>query len=291
MTRRRPDDPVASNRRAWDATVRRHDLHRGDEAARLRRGDDPPEFRALGGLLLRELGDLNGKDVLHLLCNHGAETVALARRARSALGVDLSGAAVASARRLARAAASPATFVRAEAVSFLRRTPRRFDVVTASWGVTCWLPDLHAFARGVARVLRPGGFFHLLDGHPMANSGVGVGDPGDRYFGDPDGSPRRERWAFDYVGARRPLRVPIAWWQWTLGDVVTSLAGAGLRIEHLHEFEGTLPAYYGTAVALDVSGDAGSLPGKRGVVPMAFSVKARRPSRGTADAPDARETR
>ncbi len=261
------------NRRAWDETAAHHAKHAADEGARLRAGDLPPTLAALDGALPRALGDLARKDVLHLLCNRGAETIALGRGARSILGVDLSPAAVRAARRLAAEAGSDARFVAAEATDWLARTPRRFDIAFASWGVTCWLPDVAKFARGVARVLRRGGRFVLLDGHPAANSGAGVGDPADSYFGGPAGTPRRERWFFDYHGKGDRREVDIAWWQWTIGDVVTAFAASGLRVEELREFEGTLPDYYGSWLTLDVAGTAGTLPGRRGVIPMSFLLR------------------
>jgi SAM-dependent methyltransferase len=266
-------DPVAVNRRAWDTTSAHHAKHSTDEGARLRAGTVPPSLAALDGALPRALGDLRGKDVLHLLCNRGAETIALSRGTASMTGVDLSPAAVREARRLGREAASDAVFVAAEATSWLARTPRRFDVAFASWGVTCWLPDIAKFARGVTRVLRPGGLFVLLDGHPAANSGAGVGDPGDSYFGDSGRTPRRERWFFDYHGRGDRREVDIAWWQWTIGDVVSAFAAAGLRIEELREFEGTLPDYYGTWLPLERIGTSGVLPGRRGVIPLSFLLR------------------
>lgn len=275
-----PARAVHTNRRAWNATTRRHRSFRGDEAARLARGEDPADLTALGGTMRREVGDLAGRDVLHVMCNHGAVTVALARGARSVLGVDFSAEAVREARALAARTRSSARYECAEATEFLAATRRRFDAVVAAWGVTCWIADLGAFARGVRRVLRPGGFFHLIDGHPMANTGLGVGAPGDGYFASADGSPRRERWAFDYYGPGRGRRVAIAWWQWPLGDVVTAFCDAGLVLEFVHEFPGTHPAYYGTGVSLELSaaGDSGTLPGRRGILPLAFSLRARRPA-------------
>lgn len=42
-----------------------------------------------------------------------------------------------------------------------------FDIVYASWGWYIWLPDLAAWARTVASLLRPGGFVYVADQHPM----------------------------------------------------------------------------------------------------------------------------
>ena len=69
----------------------------------------------------------------------------------------------------------------------------------------------------------------------------------------------------------------IAWWQWTLGEVVTAFCDAGLVVEFVHEFAGTHPEYYGSEVPLEVDGSAGHLPGRRGLLPLSFSLRARRP--------------
>jgi SAM-dependent methyltransferase len=270
-------DALRTNLLAWEATMRRHRRHRGDEAARLAAGDDPPDLTAVDGALARATRDFADRDVLHLLCNHGDVSVALARRARSVLGVDFSAEAVAEARDLARATRSGARFVRAEAMRFLARTTRRFDAAVAAWGVTCWIPDVRAFARGVARVLRPGGVFVLVDGHPMANTAFGVGDADDGYFPDPEGRPRRERWTIDYVGAGHGAPVAIAWWQWPVGDVVTALAEAGLVLESLREFPGTHPAFWGSQVEVEVEGTSAFLSGRGGLLPLSFAVRARKP--------------
>lgn len=272
----RTSDPVATNRRAWDRTLRNHRRFRGDEAACLRRGEDPADLTALGGEALRLLGDLGGKDVLHALCNHGDTTVALAHRCRTIVGVDLSPEAVREARALAAATGSAARFEVAEVCAYVRRTRRRFDVVTALWGVTCWIPDLAAFARGVRRVLRPGGRLVLLDGHPVINTELGVGHPGEGYLASPDGAPRRERWTIDYAAPGRGVAVDIAWWQWTIGDVVTACARAGLAVEELCEHGACMPGYWGGQVAMETDATSSWLRGRRGILPHAFGLTARR---------------
>ena len=42
-----------------------------------------------------------------------------------------------------------------------------YDIVFASIGVLCWIPDIDRFAGIVRQLLKPGGFFYLLDGHPF----------------------------------------------------------------------------------------------------------------------------
>src|SRR5690606_2910522 len=53
-----------------------------------------------------DLGELTGRDVVHLQCHLGTETVVLARRGARVTGLDISEASVREARRLAREARS-----------------------------------------------------------------------------------------------------------------------------------------------------------------------------------------
>ena len=48
-----------------------------------------------------------------------------------------------------------------------------FDLVYTTLGVLCWLPDVGAWARVAARLLRPGGRLVLRDDHPVF---MAVGD-------------------------------------------------------------------------------------------------------------------
>jgi hypothetical protein len=59
-----------------------------------------------------DLGDLAGRDVLHLQCHLGTETMAFARRGARTVGLDLSGAAIAEARASPPPRASRSTTAR-----------------------------------------------------------------------------------------------------------------------------------------------------------------------------------
>src|SRR5262249_59932797 len=107
-----------------------------------------------------------GKRVLHLQCHIGRDTLCLVRRGAVATGLDFSAAALEVARRLADETGLPADFVQATVEQAPAKTPGPFDLVFTTWGTICWLPDLKAWARAIAAVLRPGGEFYLADAHP-----------------------------------------------------------------------------------------------------------------------------
>ena len=236
------------NRRSWNAVAGAHESHRGDLAAFLRAGGTTlfPEEREL-------LGDLAGKTLAHLQCNSGGDTLSLAALGAAVVGVDLSDEAVGSARALAEKAGIPARFERADLYDWLAdaaRRGRRFDAVYSSYGVVCWLPDLQAWAAGIAGVLKPGGRFVLVDFHPAAEmfdadwnlSGSypsggellrldeGVGD----YVGESGGHLTPAGFSEGVRGFENPE--PCHLFRWGLGEVVTALAEVGLRISALREY-------------------------------------------------------
>ena len=237
------------NRLSWNAAVGAHESHRGDLARFLREGGSTlfPEERAL-------LGNLDGKTLAHLQCNSGGDSLSLVLLGATVTGVDISDEAISSARNLSSEADIPADFVRADVYDWLEATARegrrRFDVVLSSYGVVCWLPDLDAWAGGVAAILRAGGRLVLVDFHPVAEmfderwnrshaypSGgeqrllrEGVGD----YVGESEGGLTPAGFVEGARGFENPHRCHL--FRWGLGEVVTALSRAGLRIVALEEY-------------------------------------------------------
>ena len=236
------------NRLSWNGVVGAHDSHRGDLAGFLRAGGSTlfPEELEL-------LGDLEGKALAHLQCNSGGDSLSLAMRGAAVTGVDISDAAIASARRLSKEAGIPAGFERADVYDWLEeaaRVGRRFDAIFSSYGVVCWLPGLDAWARSIAAVLKGGGRFVLVDFHPAADmfderwthahdypsGGVrlsleeGVGD----YVAESEGGLTPAGFVEGERDFENPHRCNL--FRWGLGEVVTALAAAGLRIVALKEY-------------------------------------------------------
>jgi SAM-dependent methyltransferase len=229
-----------ATRRSWNNATRNHNAHKGDQATFLRCGGEvlfPEE--------LELLGDLRGRRLAHLQCNAGQDSLCLARRGASVVGVDLSDEAIRFARALSSASGIAASFEHAEVVEWMTTVDARFDVVFASYGATVWLPDLDAWARGVRRVLLPGGRFVYLEFHPVVWSIARdhrLG--GDDYFSEaPFVEPVGDYVASSGAGlGASPLAapgendVPATCWQHGLGAIVTALAKAGLRVDELREY-------------------------------------------------------
>lgn len=231
------------NRRSWNAATEAHDTHRGDQAAFYRAGGSTlfPEEREL-------LGDLRGQTIVHLQCNAGQDTLSLMQEgATSVLGVDISDTAIELARKLSAETGIAARFVRSDVYDWLAETDERFDIAFLSYGALVWLTDLGEWARGVFRVLKPGGRVVAVEYHPvfhMFEEGWVLAYPG---LG---GAPLRfEAGVVDYLAEaggtpsgfeagvtefRNPY--PTFEHNWGVGDIVGALLGAGLRLTGLREY-------------------------------------------------------
>ncbi len=238
------------NRQSWNAATRRHNSHKGDQAAFLRDGGSTlfPEEVEL-------LGDIRGKNLLHLQCNAGQDTLSIATHlGASVTGVDISDEAISFAQRLSHESGIPGTFIRSDVYDWFQSNDQLFDVVFASYGAIVWLPDLNAWGKGIAAALRPGGRFVLIEFHPMLGvlDGALTGDWSEA--GDYMGG-RRYRYdqgIGDYVGeqggAHTASGVPIEAGEpfvnpnpchefyWGLADVVSALLDAGLSLTALREY-------------------------------------------------------
>jgi SAM-dependent methyltransferase len=231
-------DPIDDTRRSWNAATRNHNAHKGDQAAFLRDGS------TLFDEELAALGDVHGARIVHMQCNAGQDTLSLAKLGADVTGVDLSDEAIAFARQLSHDSGIAARFEQGELLRWLDGDRGPFDVAFCSYGALGWLPDLGRWARGVERLLAPGGRLVIVEFHPVAWSiGASLRLDGDDYF-------RREPFVEpvgDYVaasgagllavavGETRANDIPAWSYQHGLGTIVTAVASAGLVIEQLVE--------------------------------------------------------
>ena len=149
---------------------------------------------------------------------------------------------------------------------------QRFDIVYTGIGALVWQPDVPRWARVVASLLAPGGFLYLVEGHPVA--GVLEEDSSwlvvaRDYF---DVGPEVTDYLYSYTDGPPLEHVRSVQFQHGLGEIVSALAAAGLRIEFLHEFEFDAFARFGSLEGRDDG--TYRLPAGRPWVPMIFSLRA-----------------
>ncbi|WP_406052752.1 class I SAM-dependent methyltransferase [Kribbella sp. NBC_00889] len=226
---------VAANEADWDA---RAPLH-----AASRFYSQPAEFW-FADYEWDDLGPLEGRDVLHLQCHLGTETIAFARRGARTTGLDLSAKSLEEARQIAADAGVEVDYVHANVYDAVEAVQgRRFDVVYTGKGALCYLPDLEHWARVVRDLLKPGGALYVVEFHPLLNAMRPVSLPGesDDLIIRADYLEGRGSIAHDstvtYTGDAVPGRQTSYEWMHGLGEVVTTLASTGFHVTSLRESE------------------------------------------------------
>lgn len=224
---------------------------------------------------LDEVGDVTGRDLVHLQCHIGTDTLSWVRHGARVVGLDFSPQAVSVARSLARNCGLAAEFVCAnvyDAVEALRG--RLFDVVYTGIGALNWLPDLDRWAQVVAELVRPGGFLYLVEIHPMVSAVV---HDGRTLCQDVFGAAytRWEQNEGTYAAPGAEMANPVSYERaHSLGEVVSSLLDAGLHLELFHE-----QAYTNAPWPWCVKSEDGwyRLPDGWPKFPLTYSLRARRP--------------
>ncbi|HYT00856.1 MAG TPA: class I SAM-dependent methyltransferase [Thermoplasmata archaeon] len=231
------DDPFDLNRKWWDEAVGIHVRSEGSE------GYDVPGFKRGRSALLsverEEVGDVRGKRLLHLQCHFGLDTLSWARLGAEVTGVDFSEKGIAQAKALAAELQIRARFLLSNVYDLPRSLNEEFDIVFSSIGVINWLPDLAAWAKIVARYVRPGGFFYLIDAHPFARIFYDERDATDLRVAYPYWRPHpfhvEEDGTYADKGAHFENRVTIEF-SHTMGTIVDTIIDAGMSLDFLHEF-------------------------------------------------------
>jgi len=247
-----------SNREAWDAIAKTH--YENYHIEKLLSGEP-----LLCDLIKSEVGDVQGKSLIHLLCHIGTDTLSWGLLGAQVTGVDISPESIHYAQKIASQMGLEATFVISDVMDLMGQIHGTYDIVFASTGVLCWIPDIGKCAATVRQLLKPGGFFYLHDGHPFRTM-IDEAQPGAKciqkdYF-------YSEVWEDDnFSDYTSDVAFPAKTyeWGWTLGEVVTAFCQAGLRIAFLHEF----PQYFYSGYDGYASGT-----GKIELYPCTFSLKA-----------------
>ena len=158
----------AANRAHWDEKVPLHLGPRGYNLMGLRAGHG--RFNAIEEA---ELWPVDGSRILHLQCHFGSDSLKLAQRGATVVGLDFSAPAINAARKLADelGLGGRAQFVQSDLYDAPAAISEAatFDTVFVTWGAITWLPDIYRWAEIVCHFLKPGGSLYLADAHPGGN--------------------------------------------------------------------------------------------------------------------------
>lgn len=226
-----------ANKIAWSYRAYEHWVRYSgppDQAAARMRSDPALSLRHD----LPYLGDVKGKRVVNLLGSNGRKAVPLALLGADVSVVDISPEGARYALELAEAAGVRISYLIADIAELcVQELADSFDLAYMEGGVFHYFADVSKTAQIIHALLVPGGRLVARDFHPIGKclpacegNGTLAGNYFDDQFHDEDVAYQRffpQEVQSDFPKCR--LRY------WTLGEIVTAFAHAGLTIERLVE--------------------------------------------------------
>ena len=177
---------------------------------------------------------------IHLQCASGRDTLSLLNEGvRRVIGVDISDVHIANARRISSALDVPAEWYRCDILDTPAELDGTADLIYTGRGAINWLQDLNSWAQVCTRLLRPGGWVSVFDGHPFTwlfdEESTGYEYSGVNYF---DHCESDSGWSPTYIG---DIGIPVEQQArkyeclWPVSSVFKALTQAGLAVVHFGE--------------------------------------------------------
>ena len=157
------DEYLEVNRKNWDSRV---PIHLEGYALQNFR-NDPEYISNVVRFDLPRLPDVEGLEGIHLQSHIGTDTISLIRLGAKMTALDFSAPALQAAQALALELGHHLDVIECDVYSAPSQVNKTFDFVYTGIGAICWLPDIKAWAKVVADLLKPGGFLFIREGHPM----------------------------------------------------------------------------------------------------------------------------
>ena len=253
------------NRDAWNDMVEVHYNHPDYKLKEFLNG-----WNSLKAIEKEEVGDVKEKQLLHLMCQFGMDTLSWARLGAKVTGVDISDKSIEYANILKNEVDIPeATFIRSDILDLIGKIDHKFDIIFQSHGTYMWLSDLKKWAEVIAHYLNPGGFFYIVDAHPIT---VLWDTETMTYL---DKNPERYVNAPDYCDRNYIIEKERVEWQHPLSEIINCLIKAGLTIDFLNEYD---KGYYAVDTNWYREGDYWYPPDGPTRHPLLFSLKASKKS-------------
>lgn len=264
-----------ANRQSWNDATAQHHTHKPDLIERYKDG-----YNNLHNDDIDLLGDVQGKSLVHLQCNDGQDTLSIAKYLGAhVLGVDISDTAIEFAQTLSTEATIAGKFVRSDIFDWFESNETLYDVVFTSYGAINWISDVKTWGTGIAKTLKSGGKFVMIEFHPTLMLFDFDNDWSAKYDAI-GGVPNTFDGVGDYVGNdfERDYKNPNPSWEfvWAVGDVASALLNAGLVITHLKEY----PYINGWQAAKDMRPIENSryiVPDHMPTIPLMYSIVATKP--------------
>ena len=225
----------------------------------------------------QELYPVKGKDIIHLQCHIGTDTLSLALDGAIVTGVDFSAQSIGIAKELADQLQLPVEFIQANVLELTDIISNKYDVVYTSQGVLAWISDIDKWAETISFLLKDGGIFYIMEIHPTSHmfddtikDGLKIkysyfNQKEPQYFDD-DSSDYSDH---SYIPENKTYE-----WTWSLSDILNSLIQNGLKIEMLNEYDRAFHKALPGMTKIDQHWWI--LEKYKGIVPFVFTLRARK---------------
>jgi len=229
-------EPIEENRKHWDEVAEKHPKTNHYNIDSFLQGKS-----TLLPLEQEEVGAVSGKDILHLQCHFGLDTLSWAREGAQVTGVDFSSNAIQKARELAVQSGldNKSEFIESDIYDLPKIHESQYDVVYTSYGVLGWLPDLSEWANVIYHHLRPGGSFYIAELHPFAMMLPADFDGQETNFYAPYFTPD-EPLSYQATGTYADEDLDLEHesrnhWTHGLGEIITALVDTNLQLDFVNE--------------------------------------------------------
>ena len=256
-----------ANQELWNQRTRIHKDSDFYNLANFKKGEN-----ALTSIELNELGDVNGKTILHLQCHFGMDSLSWSRMGAEVTGVDLSDEAISEANKLNDELGLNAEFICCNVYDLRENLDKKFDIAFTSYGTIGWLPDLDKWAAIVSHFLKEGGTFYIADFHPVL------------WMFDDEFT--HIKYSYDnqevivtenqgtYTDRNADIKAKEYGWNHSISEILNALINQGLQICHFNEFMySPYPCFNNT---VEFEKGKWHIKGLEGKIPMVYSIMAKK---------------
>jgi len=222
---------MAMNKAAWEQKVTFDIASDYYHVEHFRKGNN-----AMDAMVTEGLGKVRGMKLLQLQCYIGMEALSLSRKGATVTGLDFCSNAISFANKLSADEGLSATFLDGNVYDIPDLIDETYDIVFSTYGSICWLPDLKTWAQSIYNLLKPGGYFFLVDFHPLLISfnllrNKSVIHP---YFNE-DQKPIRIRRSGTYADVNADIRTIEYNWNHSISEILTSFINSKFILEKFEE--------------------------------------------------------
>lgn len=253
------------NKKWWNDVVAIHAKSKEYNLAAFKKGKS-----SLFSIEERELKNVKGKTMLHVMCHFGMDSLSWARKGAVVTGVDISEESIKLAKQLSNDLKIPATFICSDVYKLPKVLDKKFDILFMSYGVLLWLQNLPKFMQIMSLFLKKGGTLYIAELHPFTNILNPEAKIHNEYFFR---GPYLEDTEGTYTDWNAKLKGETYMWSYTMGDIINSIIDAGLKIEFLHEFPFSMYEQYPGLMKKNKNGQW-VFKNKKIELPLLFSLKA-----------------